>query len=74
MRAALRVWLRAMSVALAALLWCVAFVVWRDSDAPVAAAVLAVVAVAATVLALRQVRVALDRDDEPGPPPPSGLL
>ena len=74
MRAALRAWVRAMSVALAALLWCVAVVLWRDDDATVAAVVLAVLAVAATGLAWREVRGGLLRDDEPGPSPPSGLL
>jgi hypothetical protein len=63
-----------MSVVLAAVLWCCAFFVWRDSDAAVAAYVFAAFAALATMLAWRVVRAGLHRDDEPGPPPPSGLL
>jgi hypothetical protein len=74
MRAAFRTWLRAMAVVLAALLWCVAVVLWRDADETVAVTVLTAVAVVATALAWRAVRGGLLRSDEPGPPPPAGLL
>jgi len=74
MRAAAKAWLRAMSVVLAALLWWSGVVLWRDAKAVVAAVVLTAFAVPATVLAGRQVQVGLLRDDEPGPPPPSGRL
>jgi hypothetical protein len=69
LHAAFRAWRRAMAVTLAALLWCCAFLLWRDADEKFVASVFAALAVPATGLAWRQVRAGLDRDEEPGPPP-----
>jgi uncharacterized membrane protein len=74
MRAAFRTWIRAMSVVLAAVLWCCAVVLWRGSSGVVATGAFTVFAVLATMLAWRQVRAGMLRDDEPGPTPPRGMF
>lgn len=55
MLGAWRAWVRAMSVAAAALFWTSSFLMWRDENATVAALGLAALALPATVLAWRQV-------------------